>query len=241
MAKNKNEGKIQVQPETIENIETSEKTEDIETTTDGNSQNQISRETLATLEKEALIEEVVKFSDGYFMMVNKYNTDINILNTTIIEKDKVSLLLKDEILSMKDEIQSLKDEIQAKNLKIKDINLMIKPSDKKVIQTYFIEAYDNRIGTEQYGGGKFNLGVCVVKLEDDLLSWKISINQNQFVEKSEFEKQIQLTQVEATSINDYARQNGWYNALASFLSIPRIYNPDTFGSEIIFTFTRDEI
>jgi hypothetical protein len=245
MAKNKHEEKVQVQvvPESNQpnQIEISEAPEEITNETN-TTQNRITRESLASLEKDALIEEIIKFSDGYFMMVDKYNTDINILNNNIIEKDKTSLLLKDEIILARDEIQSLKDEIQAKNLKIKDINLMIKPSaNKKVIQTYFIEAYDNRIGTEQYGGGRFNLAVCVAKLEEELLSWKITINQNQFVEKLEIEKEIKLTQDEVNTIADSARRVGWYAALANFLSIPSFYNPETFGSECIFTLARNEI
>ena len=223
------------------------------------------KESLQALEKEQLIDEVIKFQTGYFDLVTKYNTDVKILQDNLAAKEqeltdlkasasakkpseKVKALqdtiaaqekeivdLNKEIADLNKEIADLKEEINTKNLKLKDINQMIKPTSDTIIQTYFIKAYENRIGTVQYGGEIFNLATAIVKLVDNKLEWKITIHRNTFVEPGEHSSSRELTGVEMNVIKQISIDKGWYVAFKSFLSIPSEYEPDTFDTTLLFT------
>ena len=218
-------------------------------------------ESLQTLEKEQLIEQVLKFQTGYYDLVTKYNTDIKTLQDTLLAKEKEITDLKDaaaavsnkkpnekvktlhdtialkdkEILDLTKEIADLKEEINTKNLKLKDINQMVKPTSDMVIQTYFIKAYENRIGTQQYGGEVFNLATAIVKLVENKLEWKVVIHRNTFVEPGGHSSSRELTGVELNVIKQLSIDKGWYVAFKSFLSIPSEYEPETFGEALLFT------
>lgn len=182
---------------------------------------ELTKETLQTLKKDQLIEEVIKYYGAYAGLVTKYNTDVQTLNDSIAAKDG--------------EIKNLQEEINTKNLKLKDINQMIKPTTDTIIQTYFIKAYENRIGTEQYGGEQFNLATAVVKLVENTLSWKVTIHRNNFVEAGEHSSSRELTGVEMNVIKQIGLEKGWYVAFKSFLSIPVEFIPETFGDTLLFT------
>ena len=104
-------------------------------------------ESLEALEKEQLIAEVIKYQTGYTELVNKYNNDIGILNTSIAELTKTNAeltaaaatkgkpnekvkALQDTIAAKDQEILELKEEINTKNLKLKDINQMINENSR---------------------------------------------------------------------------------------------------------------
>lgn len=216
------------------------------------------KESLQALEKEQLIDEVIKFQTGYFDLVTKYNTDVKILQDNLAAKEQELTDLKasasakkpsekvkalqdtiatqeKEITDLNKEIADLKEEINTKNLKLKDINQMIKPTSDTIIQTYFIKAYENRIGTVQYGGEIFNLATAIVKLVDNKLEWKITIHRNTFVEPGEHSSSRELTGVEMNVIKQISIDKGWYVAFKSFLSIPSEYEPDTFDTTLLFT------
>ena len=216
------------------------------------------KESLQALEKEQLIDEVIKFQTGYFDLVTKYNTDVKILQDNLAAKEQELTDLKasasakkpsekvkalqdtiaaqeKEIADLNKEIADLKEEINTKNLKLKDINQMIKPTSDTIIQTYFIKAYENRIGTVQYGGEIFNLATAIVKLVDNKLEWKITIHRNTFVEPGEHSSSRELTGVEMNVIKQISIDKGWYVAFKSFLSIPSEYEPDTFYTTLLFT------
>ena len=214
------------------------------------------KESLQALEKEQLIDEVIKFQTGYFDLVTKYNTDVKILQDNLAAKEQELTDLKasakkpsekvkalqdtiaaqeKEIADLNKEIADLKEEINTKNLKLKDINQMIKPTSDTIIQTYFIKAYENRIGTVQYGGEIFNLATAIVKLVDNKLEWKITIHRNTFVEPGEHSSSRELTGVEMNVIKQISIDKGWYVEFKSFLSIPSEYEPDTFDTTLLFT------
>ena len=216
------------------------------------------KESLQALEKEQLIDEVIKFQTGYFDLVTKYNADVKILQDNLAAKEQELTDLKalvsakkpsekvkalqdtiaaqeKEIIDLNKEIADLKEEINTKNLKLKDINQMIKPTSDTIIQTYFIKAYENRIGTVQYGGEIFNLATAIVKLVDNKLEWKITIHRNTFVEPGEHSSSRELTGVEMNVIKQISIDKGWYVAFKSFLSIPSEYEPDTFDTTLLFT------
>lgn len=216
------------------------------------------KESLQALEKEQLIDEVIKFQTGYFDLVTKYNTDVKILQDNLAAKEQELTDLKasasakkpsekvkalqdtiaaqeKEIADLNKEIADLKEEINTKNLKLKDINQMIKPTSDTIIQTYFIKAYENRIGTVQYGGEIFNLATAIVKLVDNKLEWKITIHRNTFVEPGEHSSSRELTGVEMNVIKQISIDKSWYVAFKSFLSIPSEYEPDTFDTTLLFT------
>ena len=235
------------------------------------------KESLLTLEKDQLIDEVLRFQTGYNDLVTKYNNDIKILQDTILIKDKeiadtkeatsdknvsntkIKKLEKEivelksvldagatasrnvkalqEVIDAKDkEILDLKEEINTKNLKLKDINQMVKPTvADSIIQTYFIKAFENRIGTSVYGGESYNLVTAIVKLQDSKLSWKVNIHRNELIEPGEHSSSRDLTSAELNVIKQLAADKGWYIAFKSFLSIPSEYEPETFGDTLLFT------
>ena len=209
-------------------------------------------ESLEALDKEQLIAEIIKYQTGYTDLVNKYNNDIGILNTSIAELTKTNAelnaavstkgkpsekvkALQDTIAAKDQEILELKEEINTKNLKLKDINQMIKPTTDTIIQTYFIKAHENRIGTAQYGGEEFTLATAIVKLVENKLTWKVTIHRNNFVEPGEHTSSRDLTGVEMNVIKQVSVEKGWYVAFKSFLSIPSDYEPETFGETLLFT------
>ena len=188
---------------------------------------------IATLKEQ--LQEALNKNSELSKTIESLNTVVEVNPETVSKQDiQISNLIK-ENEDLKNEIVILKS--QKPSTKLSDINSLEKCKNSTyTVQTYNINAFENRVdNSEIYGGRKFIIASVLVKLENLTFTWSVDFKGSEIYPARKEMRKLIISEEDLDSFLVSSKaKGGMFNAIKDAFDIKDNFSPDTFFSSALF-------